>query len=381
MGTILKNVVSFTGLAVGVPTALPHRMNVNGYAVIPQVVLPSQPGFTVTANTINVTVTRTVDAPTDSINIYCEHWHTIEDLEPPGGLGSLVPFIGSGGGGGGGLGPTGPTGPTGATGPTGPTGAASNVTGPTGPTGPTGATGPTGPTGAASNVTGPTGPTGPAGGGGGAVTTNQSLTGDGTGGSPLSVADPLDVATDGPATILTGAVITDTLGVGLGLIQGSTVLSGQTLLGGGGGPGHQRTEVAGTAFVLFGTGTWYDLTNGAGNPQATGNLNNWDPSPGNTFRIVEVVPDAAGTTLTGLATLAIASVDPDGQTDGRIITFMNTAVGDEGTCQLTFTFEDLNSTDINRFVTPNRASLVLNTGDSASFIYRDAVQRWCYINM
>ncbi len=87
-------------------------------------------------------------------------------------------------------GPIGPTGPTGATGPT---GTGSGSPGPTGPTGPTGATGigSTGPQGA----TGATGATGPVGPGGGAadnwgsqtVQTDNTLTGNGTGGSPLKV--------------------------------------------------------------------------------------------------------------------------------------------------------------------------------------------------
>ena len=132
---------------------------------------------------------------------------------------------------------------------------------------------------------------------------------------------------------------------------------------------------------MFGTGTFYGVTNGAGNPQAAGNLNNYSPSPGNTMRIIAIVPDAAGTTLTGFDTAAIAAVDADLGTDGRVLTIINTAVGDEGTAQLTISFEDLNSTDVNRFITPNRANIVLNTGDSASFIYQDDVQRWRYINM
>lgn len=76
---------------------------------------------------------------------------------------------------------TGPTGPastvTGPTGYTGYTGVASTVTGPTGFTGPRGATGFTGYTGS----TGYTGPIGPS-----SVIHNETLTGNGTGGSPLS---------------------------------------------------------------------------------------------------------------------------------------------------------------------------------------------------
>jgi hypothetical protein len=108
LGTILKNILQFTGLVVGTPVSLPHKLNVNGVALVPQVVAANQSGFTVTANATNVTVTMTADATTNNVNILCELWHSIEDVEPPGGLSALFPFVingsGSGGGGGGGSG-------------------------------------------------------------------------------------------------------------------------------------------------------------------------------------------------------------------------------------------------------------------------------------
>lgn len=97
MATILKNVVQFAGLAVGVPVALPHGLNVNGTSVVPDFVAPSAVGFTITVNATNVTVTRTASAPSGSVNVYVERWHSIEDVIPPGGLAGLLPFVTAGG--------------------------------------------------------------------------------------------------------------------------------------------------------------------------------------------------------------------------------------------------------------------------------------------
>lgn len=102
MGTILKNILSFTGLVIGVPVSLPHELNVNGVPVKPQLGGIDAPGFDVVADTVNVTVTRTT-ATTGNVGVYVEHWHTIEDVTPPGGLDTLTPFfLATGGGGGGG---------------------------------------------------------------------------------------------------------------------------------------------------------------------------------------------------------------------------------------------------------------------------------------
>ena len=98
MNTILKNVLQFSGLVIGVPVALPHLLNVNSQSVIPQLVAGNAPGFTIAANATTVTVTRTSATGNDSIGVYVEHWHTIEAVTPPGNLLGLVPFIiGSGG--------------------------------------------------------------------------------------------------------------------------------------------------------------------------------------------------------------------------------------------------------------------------------------------
>ena len=100
MATILKNIVQFTGLAVGVPMSAPHALNVNGTPVTPQLGGADASGFDVTADTINVTVTRTSGATSGDVNVYVEHWHTIESVTPPNKLIGLTPFFFAGGGGG-----------------------------------------------------------------------------------------------------------------------------------------------------------------------------------------------------------------------------------------------------------------------------------------
>ncbi len=106
MSTILKNIVAFTGLVIGVPTSLPHQLNLNGLAVKPRMGGASAGGFTVTADATNVTVTRTAGAAVNAVHVYVEYWHTIEQALPGNGLVGLTPIFffadGAGGGGGGG---------------------------------------------------------------------------------------------------------------------------------------------------------------------------------------------------------------------------------------------------------------------------------------
>jgi hypothetical protein len=105
MGTILKNIVAFSELELDTPVSLPHRLNVNGIPAIPQLVGADAAGFTIEANETDVTVTRTATSVGDAVNIYVEHWHTIESVTPlvppPGHLTGQVPFILASGGGGG----------------------------------------------------------------------------------------------------------------------------------------------------------------------------------------------------------------------------------------------------------------------------------------
>jgi len=103
MGTNLKNIVRFTGLVVGVPTALPHLLNVNGRAVTPRIGGANASGITATANATNVIVTREADGPA-AVDVYVEYWHTLEAVVPQStSLGTLTPlFFAAGGGGSGG---------------------------------------------------------------------------------------------------------------------------------------------------------------------------------------------------------------------------------------------------------------------------------------
>jgi len=102
VSTVLHNILQFTGLTVGVPVSLPHKLNRNGVPAVPKIGATNAGGFTVTADAVNVTVTR-LAAGGAAVNVYVEIWHSIEDAEPPGGLDSLIPFIiessvGAGGG-------------------------------------------------------------------------------------------------------------------------------------------------------------------------------------------------------------------------------------------------------------------------------------------
>jgi hypothetical protein len=103
MGTILKNIVQFTGLVIGVPTSLPHRLNVNGRPVMPKIGGGDAGGFTITADTVDVTATRLAGADPD-VNVYVEYWHTLESvtplIPPPGQLIGLTPLFFAGGSGG-----------------------------------------------------------------------------------------------------------------------------------------------------------------------------------------------------------------------------------------------------------------------------------------
>lgn len=109
VATILKNILSFTGLVVGVPMVLPHRLNVNGISVLPRTVEPDVGGFTIAADVTNVTVTRAADGPAN-VNVLVEYWHSIEAVvplvPPPGKLVGQVPWIQQPGSGGGGSGTT-----------------------------------------------------------------------------------------------------------------------------------------------------------------------------------------------------------------------------------------------------------------------------------
>jgi len=77
MATQLKNILSFVAVPPGVPTSLPHGLNWNTLAVVPDIATPSAAGFTITADFTNVTVTNTLAVPLN-VDVLVESWHTHE---------------------------------------------------------------------------------------------------------------------------------------------------------------------------------------------------------------------------------------------------------------------------------------------------------------
>jgi hypothetical protein len=97
MATRLKNIVHFLAVPPGVPTPLPHLLNVEGRAVVPDNVVPQVGGFTVTANGLVVTVVNNGAAAAD-LDVLVEHWHTVERAFGVAGTGdntalSPQPFV------------------------------------------------------------------------------------------------------------------------------------------------------------------------------------------------------------------------------------------------------------------------------------------------
>lgn len=103
MATRLFNIVRFAGLGVGNPTVLPHFLNVDGRAVIPDEMLPSAGGFTIAGDDTNVTVTRLTSSDPGSVDVLVKSWYSpsraFGTTPPPGAQpdGSLVPqpFVGA----------------------------------------------------------------------------------------------------------------------------------------------------------------------------------------------------------------------------------------------------------------------------------------------
>ncbi len=74
MSTRLKNILSFTVTPGGGSVSLPHGLIVqNGRPVKPDFVIPSLPGFTITADDTNVTVSGD-----GTVDVLVEAWHSIE---------------------------------------------------------------------------------------------------------------------------------------------------------------------------------------------------------------------------------------------------------------------------------------------------------------
>lgn len=105
MPGVLLSTVAFNGLVVGVPTSLPHGLRHDGMGIIPDLVLPDEPGFTITADATNVTVTRPDAGLPANMQVLAVRYHSIVRALTPG-LANLIPqpFIpnfGTGLGGGG----------------------------------------------------------------------------------------------------------------------------------------------------------------------------------------------------------------------------------------------------------------------------------------
>jgi hypothetical protein len=102
MATVLKNTVLFGTLAPGVPTTLPHLLNISGRSVIPDHIESDNGSVTVvSADAQDVTV-RNDGGSIVSASILCERWHS-EDRALPPGVNNLSPqpFVPVGGGAGG----------------------------------------------------------------------------------------------------------------------------------------------------------------------------------------------------------------------------------------------------------------------------------------
>ncbi len=104
MATILKNVLRFTGLVIGVPTLQPHLLNVDTLgAVTPNLTFPDRGPFIVAVDATNVTVTRVATSPGDTVDVYVEFVYSPSRVfnpaeDPP----TEFPFVLQPGGGGGG---------------------------------------------------------------------------------------------------------------------------------------------------------------------------------------------------------------------------------------------------------------------------------------
>ncbi len=98
MGIKIESIVQFTGLVVGVPVSLPHGLVNPPRNLVPDIVAPNEGGFQVTADDIDITVTRLADESPDAVDVWASSWHTIRrefgSTQPQPGAqpdGSLVP--------------------------------------------------------------------------------------------------------------------------------------------------------------------------------------------------------------------------------------------------------------------------------------------------
>lgn len=97
MATKIKHIVRFVNVPAGATAVLPHGLNIDPPGgeggpepQVPDQVLPGKPGFTVTADAVNVTVTNNT-AVERSIDCLCEFWSTPERAFGAASITELVP--------------------------------------------------------------------------------------------------------------------------------------------------------------------------------------------------------------------------------------------------------------------------------------------------
>jgi hypothetical protein len=74
----LKTSFTLTGMVVGVPVVTLHGLNWNpSRPVTPDFIVLTEAGYTVTANSTSITITRGANAP-DTVTVLAESWHTFE---------------------------------------------------------------------------------------------------------------------------------------------------------------------------------------------------------------------------------------------------------------------------------------------------------------
>lgn len=99
---VLKSITTFTNLAPGVPTSLPHGLvDADGRGLVPDHVEDNNADVIVlSADDTDVTVRNDGAAPVNA-DVLCEHWHSFNRALPPGQVDLPVqPFIPSSGTGG-----------------------------------------------------------------------------------------------------------------------------------------------------------------------------------------------------------------------------------------------------------------------------------------
>mgnify|MGYP001011438092 CR=1 FL=1 len=106
--TQLVQVLTFTDIAASDQATLPHALNLNGTAVVPDLLLRDNGDFTIiSATSTQITVENTSGAPA-TLNLWVERLHTLERAIGPVTNLTPQPFIPATGGGGGGSGTVGP---------------------------------------------------------------------------------------------------------------------------------------------------------------------------------------------------------------------------------------------------------------------------------